>query len=301
MSRRKPREITPKQLLHLWLKYTEFRRPSIAHSTLVYDYGKIQKILETKLPHHLTTAIEIRDWVTTHYSHEYARKIIQQFNACCEWAFDSDLYPSSPFTGQNRHFSRVTHTDAYRAFTATERDTIIHRFTETNPYYAHWVKLCFWTGCRPEEACALKWEHITPDMGLIRFKVASPNTTKQEQRTKNRKERDFPTNAKIRSLLQSIAPSSCDRSAYVLPGKSGGRFEYHNFQTRYWRPTLEALVDERLVFTYLPQYHMRHTWITLALEAGMQVPDVAYLSGNTPAVIWQHYASRSRITAIPDF
>lgn len=301
MSRRKPREITPKQLLKLWLAYSEFRKPSISYSTLVRDYRKIQTIIETKIPPNLRTSLEMRDWILKNYSGETSRRIIQQFNACCEWAFDSDLYPSSPFTGMNRHLRKPQSTDSHRAFTPGERDAIIQRFDDLHPYYTPWVKFLFWTGCRPEEARALKWENITPDLSKIIFKVAAPVDTKREQKTKNRKEREFPTSPKLRFLLQSINQFPYDRSAYVLPGKSGGSFEYHNFQARYWKPLLDELVDERLVFTYLSQYHMRHTWITLALESGMQVPDVAYLSGNTPNIIWKYYASRSRLKELPDF
>jgi integrase len=301
VSRRKPREITPRQLLTLWLQYTEFRKPSIAASTLQYDYAKIKKIIEAKLPPTLSTSVEIRNWLVKHYAAETARKTIQQFNACCEWAFDSDLYPSSPFTGMTRHFRATPRPDTYRAFTATERDAIIARFADVAPDYLPWVKFCFWTGCRPEEARALRWEHIAPDYHHILFKAAAPLTTHQEQPTKNRKEREFPIDSKLRTLLQSIARYPYDRTAYILCGNSGGKFEYHNFQTRYWKPTIEALMDERLVFTYLTQYHMRHTWITLALRAGVSVADVAYLSGNTPAIIWKHYASRSQIDQLPEF
>jgi integrase len=52
---------------------------------------------------------------------------------------------------------------------------------------------------------------------------------------------------------------------------------------------------------FLPEGHMRHTWITLALDAGMSVNDVAYLSGNSPNIIYKHYASKSRVTHVPEF
>jgi integrase len=300
MSRRRPRQITPKELLKIWLAYTEFRKPSIAYSTLHLDYRKIERTI-TKIPDTLTTSPEIRDWVSATYSPESARRIIQQFNACCSWAFDSDLHPTSPFSGMGRHFRKVSTDDSYRAFTATERDTIITTFKQLHPFYLPWVQFCFWTGCRPEEAAALRWEHIHPNHTLITFKVATPVGTKREQPTKNRKVRDFPTNDRLKFLLKGLQPFPPDITAQVFTGKSGGRFEYHNFQTRYWKPLIEELVGDRLVFTYLSQYHMRHTWISLALEAGVQVPDVAYLSGNTPQIIYKYYASRTQIKSLPDF
>jgi hypothetical protein len=50
----------------------------------------------------------------------------------------------------------------------------------------------------------------------------------------------------------------------------------------------------------LPQSHCRHTFITLALEH-FSVNDVAYLVGNSPEIIYRHYASRSRISEMPEF
>jgi integrase len=113
--------------------------------------------------------------------------------------------------------------------------------------------------------------------------------------------RDFPTNDRLKFLLKGLQPYPPDITAQIFTGKSGGKFEYHNFQTRYWKPLIEELVGDRLVFTYLSQYHMRHTWISLALEAGVQVSDVAYLSGNTPQIIYKYYASRTQIKSLPDF
>ncbi|OUC12447.1 MAG: hypothetical protein B0A82_22625 [Alkalinema sp. CACIAM 70d] len=302
MSRRRPREITPKKLLSLWLAYTEFRKPQITYSTLTKDYAKIRRILEAKLPPNLTTSIEIRDWVRSTYSAESARRIIQQFNACCEWAFDSDLYPSSPFTGMNRQFRKVTNgVDNYKAFTVEERDVIITRFTELQSYYTPWVKFLFWTGCRPEEASGLRWEHVRPNFSEIHFKVSFRCDVKKEQPTKNKRERWFPCHDRLINLLRSQYPGYRDIALPVFPGAEGGHLEYHNFQTRHWLPIVQELVEEQKVFEYMTQYHCRHTWITLALEEGFSIQDVAYLAGDTPRVIWDHYASRSKVKVKPDF
>lgn len=100
--------------------------------------------------------------------------------------------------------------------------------------------------------------------------------------------------------MTSIKPLRASSSSLVFIGKEGGSFEYHNFQTRYWRPVVQALVDEGQLSLYLPQSHSRHTFITLALDH-LPVKDVAYLVGNSPEVIYKHYASRSRNIQIPEF
>ena len=291
------RAITPAQLGVLWAKYTEFRRSQLAPSTIARDYRKVASLL-SRMPPELSTSVEIRDWLVATYAGETARRCVQQFNACCEWAFDSDLLDRSPFTGMNRQFRKVTHnSNTWTAFEPEERDAIIRRFDECQPYYSPWVKFLFWTGCRPEEAAALTWEHIKPDLSVIHFVVAAPIGCRV-QSTKNRKDRLFPVNSRLKQLLMSVHQD--DRGALVLPGKEGGYFEYHNFQNRHWKPLVSDLVAEGQVFRYMSQYHARHTWITLALEH-MTVNDVAYYSGNSPNIIYRHYASRSRGQEMPEF
>ena len=48
-------------------------------------------------------------------------------------------------------------------FTKEERDLIINTFAGDR-YYSHYtsyIRFLFFTGCRPSEAIALKWKHIT--------------------------------------------------------------------------------------------------------------------------------------------
>ena len=60
-------------------------------------------------------------------------------------------------------------------------------------------------------------------------------------------------------------------------------------------------MDEGDVREYLPLKYCRHTFITLALEAGIEVKDVAALVGNSPDVISRHYAARKPISELPEF
>ena len=251
------------------------------------------------MPDYLSTAIEIRDWLMQRYAAETTRRYLQQFNACCTWAADSDLLSASPFRGLTRQFRKKVNTTDYTGFSVAERDLIIQTFETQHPFYAPWVKFLFWTGCRPEEAAALKWEHIF-NLAQIRFCEAAPVDTKAAQATKTGTIRVFPVNNRLRQLLQSLQPQPYVASQLVFTGVKGDRFEYHNFQTRWWRPTIAALVESRQISVCLPQSHCRHTFITMALEH-LPVKDVAYLVGNSPNIIYKHYASRSRNLSVPEF
>ncbi len=291
------RRIKPSRLKVLWQEYTDFKRGQLAHSTIERDYNKIGRLLK-KMPDYLETSIEIRDWLLKRYAAESTRRYLMQFNACCRWAYDSDLLSANPFDGLTQHFRRKVNQSEWTGFTAIERDRIIQTFTTDHPFYAPWVKFLFWTGCRPEEAAALRWKHITSDLRQIQFREAAPVDTKKVQATKTGESRAFPVNERLKALLLSLPKGK--REALLFTGEKGGSFEYHNFQTRYWKPTIEALVESGQVALYRPQYHCRHTFITLALDH-LSVKDIAYLVGNSPDIIYKHYASRSRALEIPEF
>ena len=295
----KKRNIKPSRLLVLWQKYTIFQAAQLAPSTIARDYHKVERHLE-KMPSHLETSIQIRDWLIAHLAGETVRRLIMQFNACCDWAVDSDLLSYNPFTGIPRQFRRYRGSADYTGFTVPERELILTAIEADHPFYGSWAKFLFWTGCRPEEAAGLQWEHIAPDYSTIRFCKALPYEMKVHQSTKTWKTRRFPVNPRLQHLLKFIKPIDVKSADPVFVGVKGGYFDYHNFQTRQWKPTLEALVETEKVSIYLPQSHTRHTFITLALEH-LPVKDVAYLVGNTPHIIWKHYASRSRKIELPEF
>ena len=70
----------------------------------------------------------------------------------------------------------------------------------------------------------------------------------------------------------------------------------HNFLNKYWSP-----VVKQLDIAYRPQYNTRHTFITLCLQAGIQVTQVAQWVGNTPKTIWEYYAGLVCLEQVPEF
>lgn len=303
MSTSKRRAISLRKLTEVWRRYSEFKRGQVAPSTYIRDYEKITRRITRlrKEAPYIENAIEIRDWLVKHYSAEVARRTLVQFNACCKWGYESEMLQKNPFEGIQKHIKLARPSEtAWAAFTTEERDAIIQEFESNHPYYAPWVKFLFWTGCRPEEAAALRWEHIAMNFSEVLFICAAPSDMKEVQGTKNRKSTRFPCNPRLQSLLKELKPSPCDHSSLVFQARTGGRFNYTNFQTRYWRPIIKEMVKRGALSFYLSQYHCRHTWITEALNH-LSVADVSYLARVSTAVLYQHYAGRSRSITIPEF
>lgn len=299
----RPNSISPTKVYDLWLQYSVFRKGQIAASTYKRDYTKISRRLEKlkKLAPSLKSSIEIRDWLLNHYSAETTRRTLVQLQTCGRWAMESDLLVKNPFEGVARHVrSKPPSEKAWAAFSIDERDRIIQEFEQTDSYFGPWVKFLFWTGCRPEEAAALRWEHVAANCTEVLFQEALPVDTKTLQATKNGKTTRFPCNPRLQNLLQSLKPCPMDRAAYVFCGVKGGAFDYKNFQTRNWKPLVKRLVEEGAIAFYLTQYHCRHTWITEALNH-LTVADVSYLARVSVTVLYKHYAGRSRRIIVPEF
>lgn len=297
------------KLAELWEQYTQFKSSQLEETTILRDYGKIQKRI-LKLPtQNLSEAGEIRDYLLKAYSPEVAKRTLKQFNACCNWAVRSKLLDSNPFDGMASEIkSEKTSSTSRMSFTKEERDAIIQAFENDtysskfapvpHSYYAPYVKFLFLTGARPEEAIALKWKHIKNNR--IVFCEAVATDLKIRKSTKTHETRTFPINTQLQALLDEIKPDEVSSEILVFPARSGKEIDAHNFLNRVWKAVVENLVNNGKVKQYLPQYNCRHTFITMTLEAGATVVQVAKWAGNSPEIITKHYAGTTRQVQVPE-
>ncbi|MDV3347634.1 tyrosine-type recombinase/integrase [Leptothoe sp. LEGE 181152] len=296
------RQVTPKQLYDTWLAYAEFRRPVVSPSTYIRDYLKVEKRILTMMrtKQDLNDSHDMREWLLTQFSVETARRTLQQWNAAFKWAVAMDKCPRNPFCGLAKYLNhrRQLTEGNYTAFTNDERAKIIKAFEEKDPYYSNWVWFLFFTGCRPEEASALRWENVAHNNSYILIKEARPIDTGLIQPTKTYQATKFPCNAKMQAFLAQLRETSDSR--WVLPSIKGNHFDYRNFQTRHWRPLITSLVCDRKVAFRLGQYHCRHTFITEMLKAGVSDIDVSYLCRVSIPTIQRYYISQSRQIQVPE-
>ncbi len=215
-------------------------------------------------------------------------------NACCDWVVDEELITSNPYA--NLSIAAKPTAKTINPFSRSERDLIIKTF-EAHPNwscYASLVKFLFWTGCRPSEAIALQWQHISPDLTVITFAEAVVIGKRKD--TKTHTVRRFPCNASIRKLLQSLQTNSTNLDDPVFRSPNGYPVDGHNFQNRAWKPIIDSLP-----IRYRPSYNTRHTFITLCLDDGIPITQVASWVGNSPKTIWTHYAGLVSTHNVPDF
>lgn len=306
--------IGPKpSLADLWEKFLEYKRPQCSPNTMKYMYGVYSSYI-TKLPtHELEQACEIRDYILKSIPLNSAKRFLTRLSACCEWARRSGLITENPFNGMANEIKLPKSQNAdddINPFTAEERDAII-RAIETDRFcpaksgfrhsrYASLIKFLFTTGCRPSEAVALQWKHISEDFRQITFEQVIIGTDSGRQirpGLKTQKRRKFPCNDSLKALLQSIKPEDATLESLVFPSPEGKPIDLNNFRNRTYKTVLKGLGIE-----YRKLYQTRHTFITLALETGkLDAKDVARLVGNSPEVIYRHYAGNKRKLFVPEF
>jgi integrase len=273
---------------------------------MVRDYARITKRL-CDMP--TLGPAEIRDWLLAHYSADTTRRTLEKFSACCDWAITSGYITTNPYAPLRKQF-RKRSGGSREGFLAAERDAILDaiatdRYSDgkytryRQSFYLPFLQFLFWTGCRLEEASALRWEHIAKDCATISFTEALPADTRILGDIKTHRHRDFPCNARLVKLLQSQPRGD----GYVFPsqGGKGTAISSQNLLNRTWKPVVSALAADGTIRKYLPTKHTRHTFITLALEAGMDPKDVARLVGNTAEVIYKHYAAPAPVIVVPEF
>ena len=289
---------TPKpNLAELWEEYTAFKKPLVSQSTYATDYRKYRNHIANLPSRSLEAAVEIRNHLVDKLSPKAARKTLTNINACCNWALKSGLIDANPFQGMASEVKLPKDDDDIRSFTCQERDSIIRAFEESKlySYYASLVKFLFYTGARPSEALALQWRHVSSDWRFITFEQSLTSSQKGlmlKRGLKTQASRKFPINNQLRGVLEPLKLSDTKPDDLIFKGKKGTYIDFGDFHNHAWKGyknrhgnqidgIITQLVQQGTVSEYLKPYGMRHTFITLALEHGLEAKDVARLVGNS--------------------
>jgi integrase len=289
----KPEDTPPVTWEGLWDRYVDSKRAVCKPSTMAAEYRMFSRLLK-QCPHGWDAPLKVRDWAIKHYSHEMARRWIAALIACCEWGVKLRLIDANPFEGLNLSRAKSKKV-AIEPLTAIERDAIIAAIANDPVYghYANFARFLFYTGCRPSEAIGLEWGHVKN--GYINF-VQAVTLNEQGQRRvsvglKTQPSRQVPINAR----LQAVIDGQNTATKYVFCGVRGKAINWPNFAQKAWPKALaECGISKR------KPYNTRHTFATLALRSGMAVADLAKIMGNSPGVIYSHYAGASRDLMLPD-
>jgi len=181
-------------------------------------------------------------------------------------------------------------------FTITEIEKIVSSFKDSHYYF--FMRFMSLTGCRPSEAIGIRWEDIEFENGRIRFSESlSKNqlTGKRERKaTKTGKVRYTPMSSHLVSLM-TVHKWGENPTGLIFTTPDGCVIDDSNFLAREWKPRLKSAGVR-----YRSPYNLRHTFISHALQRGVDVVTVASWVGNSPKVIYEHYAGLVDNAPMPD-
>ena len=286
----KESSVAKPELDELWHKYTLFKKPQVSPSTYCKDFQTYRNHIAAFPTRSLDEASAIRDWLLANKTVKTAKKCLTQLNACCKWSVREGLIDVNPFGLMKISLPKGTDEDTdVNPFSKQERDLIIQTF-ESDRYYSYYtpyVRFLFFTGCRPSEAVALQWKHITK--GVIKFRqaiVMSESGLVCKEGLKTQKKRDFPINAEVKEILQKIRPNSAKSDSFIFPSPQGKFLDHHNFSNRAWKSILK-----KCGIPYRKSYQTRHTFITMCVEAHFNSTAIGRWTGTSAKMIDKHYGA----------
>lgn len=265
-------------LVEVFTQYIEFKQKVLARSSmknLITVHYKLSEMPENVL----NSPKNVKSWLLEHNTQDAARRSMNQIIACCDWAIEQELIENNPFKELKR-IKFISKEEDPDPFTIEEREIIINAFEKFDRHYLNFVKFLFFTGCRPSEAAGLKWENVDLLNGNIIFLEATVEGHRKDD-TKTHKKRLFPINQQLKEILEN-QPNLMETVFFSEKKKD---INLNNFARRDWNDIFKQIPVRKRGC-----YHCRHTFITLCLDNGISIQQVAKWVGNTPQMILKHYA-----------
>jgi len=168
-------------------------------------------------------------------------------------------------------------------FTGVERDQILDHFKRRLPFYHPFVYFLFWTGMRPSEATALRWGDIDLPKGTASITKSRHLQSEASPKTKGSRRvvHLLPT---VVEVLSGTKPLRVTESSYVFLNKDGRPIDSGNWAKDYWFAPMRAHGIRERKF-----YSTRHTYISTALSAGVNIKWISEQCGTSVTMIEKHY------------
>jgi len=248
--------------------------------------GHISEFFKNKHADAITPkqAEAFKNWLGKRLEAVTLRERIVLLKACWEWGSGQNLTSQNPWADI---VVKVPVKQKPLPFTKTEVSKILSAFRSDRYYshYADYVEFLLGTGCRIGEVIGLRWEHCKPDCSGVWIGETISRGTRKD--TKTGRDRYLPLTPQLQQLLLNkkakAEEATPDELIFTTP--NGKTIDDHNFRNRAWKKILD-----KCAIPYRKPYICRSTFISHALDAGMNPVDVAELTGHNVRTLYEHYA-----------
>ena len=206
--------------------------------------------------------------------------------SCWDWAKGKyHVKEENPFSGLSARF-RSQQKKKAKPFSLVEVRGILDSF-RSSLYYAHYADYAAFllgVGPRPGEAAGLLWEDVATDFTKVYFYQAFSRGVVDDIKTKKCRTVNLSPSivAMLKRRMEAQQPNPSD---LVFFTPTGLPIDDRNFRRRAWTKVLEAAGVK-----YRSPYKSRKTAASHALASGQDPISVANALGNSPKVLYDHYA-----------
>jgi integrase len=167
---------------------------------------------------------------------------------------------------------------------AAEIDAIAEEMDEVNGAV---VVVAAETGLRPEEWMALEGRDLDRASRAVAVQRKYASGELKHYTKTERSRRRVPLTERALAALEGV-PSRLD-TRLQFPAADGGYIDLDNWRSREWYDALDAAEIEKR-----GPYHLRHTFATEALAAGISIFELSRLMGTSVAMIDRTYGHLAR-------
>ncbi len=175
-------------------------------------------------------------------------------------------------------------TEELLPFTSDEIDALA---TELGPAFGPLVVFVAESGLRTNEWTALERRDVdrAGQAVVVQRRYANGVLTPFPKTVRSR--RRVPLTRRAQDAIEALPPRL--DTTLQFPAAQGDHIDLHNWRRREWYPALEAAgIAKR------GPYHLRHTFATEALAAGVSIFELARLMGTSVAMIDERYGHLAR-------
>ena len=237
----------------------------------------------------------------------YRRKILSILKTALREIYRD--VPNHPSVAELVTLPKVRSSKEVPVFSMKEQPMIEHVVQQSEDKRLLGIMLCFYSGIRLGELCALKWEDFDFEAGAVsitrtvsRIRNREPNREKTVLHVGTPKSetslRKIPLPAFLLRLIEKYSLPFEEDDCYMLSGKAAP-FDPRIYQRMYKKVLAAAGVKDRKFHT------IRHTFATRALELGVDIKTLSEILGhssvNITLNVYTHSLMEQKKVAIEKF